>query len=119
MRHTSGLALTIAAVLGGVLGWALQGLLVFSGNPALTPPLTWGVALGALGALILALAWPIRSQVRGETKKPPVDPFYATRVVLLAQAGSNPTRRSIVNGCLAIASCIRCSLPSINIDRAS
>jgi hypothetical protein len=88
MRHTSGLALTIAAVLGGVLGWALQGLLVFSGNPALTPPLTWGVALGALGALILALAWPIRSQVRGETKKPPVDPFYATRVVLLAQAGS-------------------------------
>lgn len=88
MRHTSGLALTIAAVLGGVLGWALQGLLVLSGNPALTPPLTWGVALGAVGALILALAWPIRSQVRGDTKKPPVDPFYATRVVLLAKAAS-------------------------------
>ena len=88
MRHTSGSALLIGALIGGVLGWAGQWLLVISGNPALVPPVTWGAALGALGAVLLALAWPIRAHVRGVNKKPPVDPFYATRVVLLAKAGS-------------------------------
>jgi len=88
MRHTSGSALLIGTLIGGVLGWAGQWLLVVSGNPALVPPVTWGAALGALGAVLLALAWPIRSHVRGVDRKPPVDPFYATRVVLLAKAGS-------------------------------
>ncbi|MCF8548395.1 MAG: DUF3180 domain-containing protein [Pontimonas sp.] len=88
MSHTSGITLLIGAVIGGVLGWAGQWLLVASGNPALLPPATWGVALAAVGAILLALAWPIRTQVRSEKTKPPVDPFYATRVVLLAKAGA-------------------------------
>jgi hypothetical protein len=88
MSHTSGSALLIGILIGGVLGWAGQWLLVVLGNPALVPPVTWGAALGALGPVLLALAWPIRSHVRGENRKPPVDPFYATRVVVLAKAGS-------------------------------
>lgn len=88
MKHTSATALLIGVVIGGVLGWAGQWLLVVTGNPALIPPITWGVALVVMGACALALTWPIRSQVRAHRTKPPVDPFYATRVVLLAKAGA-------------------------------
>lgn len=88
MSHTSAIALLIGGLIGGVLGWAGEWLLVTSGTPALIPPYTWGAALAALGAILLALAWPIRSQVRADRSKPPVDPFYATRVVLLAKAGA-------------------------------
>lgn len=88
MRHTSATALVMGVMIGGVLGWAGQWLLVGSGNPALVPPPTWTVALVALGGSALALAWPIRAQVRAHRRKPPIDPFYATRVVLLAKAGA-------------------------------
>ena len=88
MSHTSAIALLIGGVIGGVFGWAGQWLLVTSGIPALIPPYTWGAALAALGAILLALAWPIRSQVRTDRATTPVDPFYATRVVLLAKAGA-------------------------------
>lgn len=88
MTHTSSTTLIMAALMGGVLGWAGQWALVSSGNPALIPPVTWGVAVATLGAVILALAWPIRVQVRAQVRISPVDPFYATRVVLLAQAGA-------------------------------
>ncbi|MGA0847639.1 MAG: DUF3180 domain-containing protein [Pontimonas sp.] len=88
MTQTTPIALLMGAVIGGVVGWAGQWILVVTGNPALTPPITWGVALAALGALTLALAWPIRSHVRAEKSRGPLDPFYATRVVLLAKAGA-------------------------------
>jgi hypothetical protein len=88
MSHTSAIALLIGGVIGGVVGWAGEWLLVASGIPALIPPYTWGAALAALGAILLALAWPIRTQVRAERVKTLVDPFYATRVVLLAKAGA-------------------------------
>lgn len=88
MKHTSGTAVLIGAVMGGVLGWSGQWLLVSLGNPAIVPPYTWGTVLGLLGPILLALAWPIRSQVRATTPKPPLDPFYATRVVLLSKAGA-------------------------------
>ena len=88
MKHTTPIALLMGAVIGGVVGWAGQGILVVTGNPALTPPITWGAALAALGAITLALAWPIRSHVRAEKSRGPLDPFYATRVVLLAKAGA-------------------------------
>ena len=66
MTQTTPIALLMGAVIGGVVGWAGQWILVATGNPALTPPMTCGVALAALGALTLALAWPIRSHVRAE-----------------------------------------------------
>ena len=75
MSHTSAIALLIGGLIGGVLGWAGEWLLVTSGTPALIPPYTWGAALAALGAILLALAWPIRSQVRAERSRSPVDPF--------------------------------------------
>ncbi len=102
MTHTSSTTLVMAALIGGVLGWAGQWALVSSGNPALIPPLTWGVAVAALGAVILALAWPIRTQVRAQVRTLPVDPFYATRVVLLAQAGAiaGSTLTGVALGCV-------------------
>ena len=57
MSHTSGSALLIGILIGGVLGWAGQWLLVVSGNPALVPPVTWGAALGTLGPVLLALEY--------------------------------------------------------------
>jgi len=88
MTHTAGSHLTTWALVGGVLTWAAQWLLVSSGQPSLVPPLTWGVALGLMGSVLLALAWPIRAQVRAERSGPRVDPIFATRVVLLAKAGA-------------------------------
>ncbi len=96
MKHTTPIALLMGAVIGGVVGWAGQWILVVTGNPALTPPITWGAALAALGAITLALAWPIRSHVRAEKSRGPLDPFYATRVVLLAKAEHSQGRPSPV-----------------------
>lgn len=88
MRPTSGTSVGLGLILGGAFGWVGQWLLVATGNPALVPPLTWGGALAALGAIAMALAWPIRKRVKKPALEPPIDPFYATRVVLLAKAGA-------------------------------
>jgi hypothetical protein len=88
MTFTTGSTLTIWTVIGAVVAWAGEGLLVGSGQPALVPPLTWGVALFLLGGLVVALAWPIRAHREPESMRSPVDPFYATRVLLLAKASA-------------------------------
>jgi len=88
MKHTSVTSLALAAVLGAVVLWLMQLLLVSVGEPVLVPPRTWSVALVLLGGAIMALAWPIRSAVRAGSWSALIDPFYATRVVLLAKSMS-------------------------------
>ena len=66
-------------------------LLVRLGEPQFTPPITLGAALFFIGLILPTLAWPIRSVTKpSDSQKPrePVNPFYATRVLLLAKAGS-------------------------------
>jgi|AntAceMinimDraft_6_1070360.scaffolds.fasta_scaffold22672_2 drug/metabolite transporter (DMT)-like permease len=88
MILTKASTLASFALTGGVVVGAGQAVLTRLGEPALIPPPTWGVSLALLGAIVLGLAWPIRSRVRHPEKGTLVDPMYATRVVLLAKASS-------------------------------
>lgn len=114
MTRTSPLSIVILALLGAGGGWLLEVALVATGRAVVTPPLTLGFALAAIGAILIALALPVRRAVRGRggndakgqgrsgslgqpqfglagPSRPTggrIDPFYATRVVVLAKASS-------------------------------
>ena len=87
MTRTRPLTLILFAVLGGAATWLIEVALISGGRPAVVPPVTLALTLGVIGVLDIALALPIRRAVRDRTK-PRVDPFYATRVVMLAKASS-------------------------------
>lgn len=90
MTTTRWSVVALGIAVSAVLGYLLEVLLVRSGQPALTPPLTLAVALAMLGVIVPALAWPIRQHTRGKTPPhtPRPDPFYATRVLLIAKASA-------------------------------
>lgn len=87
MKRTSALTLAVFAVAGLALGVLVQVWLAQSGQPGVRPPLTLAIGLSLIGLVDIALAWPIRKVAKG-TAKARVDPFYATRVVVLAKASS-------------------------------
>ncbi len=86
MTHTKPVTMMIVVIIGGVTAWALEGVLSALGEPVLVPPWSWGLGLTLLGALVLALAWPIRQRLFSGSQRDLLDPFYATRVVLLAKS---------------------------------
>jgi hypothetical protein len=79
--------LVLLAVLGGAAGWFIEVWQVAVGHPAPVPPWTFGVVLALIGVIIVLYAIPVWRVASGRTHKR-VDPFYATRVVLLAKASS-------------------------------
>ncbi|ALD12165.1 DUF3180 domain-containing protein [Clavibacter capsici] len=83
-RSTTLIALLIA---GAAVGWFAENALLMSGQALLIPPLTLGATLLIVGIVLIALAWPIRQTTRGR-RPGRVDPFRATRVVLLAKASA-------------------------------
>lgn len=87
MKRSSPALLVLLAVLGGVAGWFLEVARVAMSEAAVVPPFTLGAVLGLIGIIIVIYAWPVYRVVRRTATKP-VDPFYATRVVLLAKASS-------------------------------
>ncbi len=87
MRFTAMSTLVMLALAGTIIAGAGQWLLTRLGEAAIVPPATWSATLAILGAAILALAWPVRRSVRSATTVA-LDPVYATRVLLLAKAGS-------------------------------
>ncbi|WP_159501639.1 DUF3180 domain-containing protein [Microbacterium sp. 18062] len=86
MRRTSPAVLAIAAVLGVGVGFLADQVLTASGNATFTPMPTLPILLALLGALVIALAIPIRRATRGRAA--PVDPFRAVRIAMLAKAAS-------------------------------
>lgn len=64
MTRTSPLALIVAAVLGGGVGFLVDHLLTLSGRPTFSPAVGLPILLVLLGAITLALAWPVRRSVR-------------------------------------------------------
>ena len=87
MTRTRPTFLLVFVVAGAIIGWFIEVALVAAGRPTVIPPVTLGAALGLIGIVMVLLAAPIHRVVRklpGAT----VDPFYATRVVLLAKASS-------------------------------
>lgn len=87
MKPTRALPLVVVAGVGMVAGWLAELMLVGSGRPSLVPPITLGVALGLIGVLVVLAALPVYRVVR-RVAGARVDPFYATRIVLLAKASS-------------------------------
>nr|WP_248276780.1 DUF3180 family protein [Microcella alkalica] len=73
------------ALVGFALAFATDLALAMRGEPVLVPPLSLAVGLVLIAALLVALAWPVRAAAKGERR---IDPFYATRVVVLAKASA-------------------------------
>ena len=76
---------------GAIVMFSGEVLLVRLGEPQFTPPITLGAALFFIGLILPTLAWPIRAVTKPSNPKnhrEPVNPFYATRVLLLAKAGA-------------------------------
>jgi hypothetical protein len=87
VKRTSALTLAVFAMVGLAVGVAVQVALAQSGQPGVRPPLTLAIGLALIGLVDIARAWPIRKAAKG-TAKTRIDPFYATRVVVLAKASS-------------------------------
>ena len=89
MKRTKVSTLVLLVAIGAVGAGLLQSVLASSGRPILIPPITLPVALAAIGIIVVFLAVPISRMVRGtSSSRGPVDPFYATRVVMLAIASA-------------------------------
>jgi hypothetical protein len=78
--------LVSVVLIGGVVMWVIQMIATRAGYPSFVAPPTFGLASGVGGLFVLALAWPIRQFVGKKASAKSIDPIYATRVVLLAQA---------------------------------
>ena len=87
MRHTRPVTIVVCAVLGVAVGFVLEVALASAGQPVLIPPITLAITLVATGAIVVALAVPIRRSIRG-TSSHRIDPFRAMRVVVLAKAST-------------------------------
>lgn len=83
-RPTTLVALAVAGLVGAYL---LQLVLAATGNAKFRPEYSLALSLAFIAAIIVALAVPVRRATRGDTRRR-IDPFYATRVVLLAKASS-------------------------------
>ena len=87
MTRTKPASLLLLAVLGGGVMWFIETALATSGRAVVLPPITLGMALLLIGMIIVAMALPVRRVSRGIAHAR-VDPFYATRVLMLAKASS-------------------------------
>lgn len=87
MKRTNVTTLVLLALIGGIGGGFLETALAASGRPIVLPPLTLGLALLAIGIMVVVLALPIRRLTRGKATQP-IDPFYSTRVLVLAKASA-------------------------------
>ena len=87
MSRTKPVTLLLLAALGTAALWFVETALAATGRPVVIPPFTLAVALVLIGLIIVVMAWPVRRVARG-VRTARVDPFYATRVVMLAKASS-------------------------------
>ena len=87
MSRTKPVTLILLAALGIAALWFIETALAATGRPVIIPPFTLAVALVLIGIVIVVMAWPVRRVARG-VRGVRVDPFYATRVVMLAKASS-------------------------------
>ena len=87
MTRTAASTIVLLAIIGGAAGWLFEFALVAMGRAIAVPPATLSIALVGIGTIVVLMALPIWRVVRGTATKR-VDPFYATRVVVLAKASS-------------------------------
>ncbi|MET0933457.1 MAG: DUF3180 domain-containing protein [Mycetocola sp.] len=87
MNRTHATPLIGLAALGFVAGFLLEYGLEAYGRPLVVPPLTMPFTLLVIAAVIIGVSIPIRRAVTGK-RKTRVDPFQATRIVVLAKSSS-------------------------------
>lgn len=87
MKRTRPFTLVLFAAVGAGAGLLLQLILAAEGTAAASTPFTLALSLAVIGVLVIVFAVPVRRAVR-DREKHRVDPFYATRVVILAKASS-------------------------------
>ncbi len=87
MKHTSPALLLALALFGGAAGFGIQTVLAAMSMAKVRPEYTLALSLVVIAALVIVLAIPVRRAVRGRLGRR-IDPFYATRVVVLAKACS-------------------------------
>lgn len=87
MKPTRIVTIVMVVVVGIAIGTLSEFALAITGRPVIILPITLPIALAVLGGIIIALAVPIR-RMTGNAKAPKVDPFYATRIAMLAKASA-------------------------------
>ncbi|HEX4444462.1 MAG TPA: DUF3180 domain-containing protein [Galbitalea sp.] len=87
MKRTRPLLLLIYAIVAAILTWLGQSILTASGAAIVSPPFSLAITLLVISIVVIALALPVRRAVR-DRENHQVNPFYATRVVVLAKASS-------------------------------
>jgi len=87
VKRTAPGQLVLLAAVGGASLWLVEAALTSTGRAIVVPPFALAFVLALMGVIVVALAWPVRKVTRGE-EGAHVDPFYATRVVMLAKASS-------------------------------
>jgi len=87
VKRTGPGILIIAAAIGVAAGFVLDQALTAAGRATFTPAVSLPIFLVLLGAVVVALALPIRRATRG-TVATPVNPFWALRIAMLAKASS-------------------------------
>ena len=87
MKRTGAGILLITAAIGIAAGFLLDQALTSAGRATFNPTITLPIFLALLGAIVVALALPIRRATRG-TNRAPVNPFWALRIAMLAKASS-------------------------------
>lgn len=87
MNRTRPTTLIGLGVGGLVIGFLAELAASSMGVPVFIPPLTLPITLLAVAVIVVAFAVPIRRAVRGRSVRR-IDPFQATRIVVLAKACS-------------------------------
>ena len=85
MTRTKAPLVIVLTVIGAIGGFLVQLALGAFGFQKLLPEFTLAITLVLIAIVVVALAVPIRRATRGPVRRR-VDPFYATRVVVLAKA---------------------------------
>jgi len=85
VKRTRPTTLIGLGVAGLVVGFLAELAAASMGAPVFIPPLTLPITLLAVAIIVVAFAVPIRRAVRGRNVRR-IDPFQATRIVVLAKA---------------------------------
>ena len=87
MNRTRPLTLIAIGVAGAVLAFLVQTVLVATGGQRIEPPYTLPFTLAVIGVIMVLLAVPVWRAARRRSERR-IDPFHATRIVLLAKASA-------------------------------
>ncbi|MFG6444312.1 DUF3180 domain-containing protein [Microbacterium sp. P06] len=87
MKRTGAGILAAALAVGIVAGFVVDTALSSAGRATFSPSVSLPILLLLVGAVVLALAVPIRRATRGRATGP-VNPFRALRIAVLAKASS-------------------------------